>query len=76
MYVGSGSVSTQLGNEAFLNLGCDFKGITVIEFETSPDWCGSVGWVFCKLIGHRFDSQSGHMLGLGVRSLARACESN
>ena len=34
-----------------------------------PGWCGSVDWVpGCKLKGHRFDSQSAHLPGLGARS--------
>ena len=32
-------------------------------------WCGSVDWVpACEPKGHGFDSQSGHMPGLGARS--------
>ena len=35
----------------------------------SPGWCGSMDWVpACKLKGHWFDFQSGHMPGLQARS--------
>ena len=36
--------------------------------ESSPGWCGSVGWVLaCKLKGLWFDSWSGHMPGSWAR---------
>ena len=36
----------------------------------SPDWCGSVDWApACKPKSGRFNSQSGHMLGLQAKSL-------
>ena len=42
--------------------------MTRINSEGSPDWCGSVGWALShKLKGHLFNSQSGHMPGLGAR---------
>ena len=37
--------------------------------NSGPGWCSSVNWVpACKSNDRRFDSQSGHMLGLQARS--------
>ena len=43
--------------------------IAQIKEDCHPSWCGSVDWApACKLKGHQFDSQSGHMPGLRARS--------
>ena len=40
-----------------------------VKKKTSPGGHGSVGWaLFCRVKGHWFDSWSGHMPGLWVRS--------
>ena len=42
--------------------------------QLSPGWCGSVGWVStCKAKSCWFSSWLGHVPGLWVRSLVRAC---
>ena len=51
-------------------MNCRKKWKLYLEQTVSPGWCGSVDWApACKLMGHRFNSLSGHMLGLGARSL-------
>ena len=42
-----------------------------MKITCTPDWCGSVGWASSsKLKGVGFDSWSGHLPGLKVRSPA------
>ena len=39
------------------------------NWKSCPGWCGLVDWVLaCEAKGHWFDSQWGHMPGLGPRS--------
>ena len=39
----------------------------ILKPSGCPNWCGLVGWVLsCKVKGHWFDSQSGHVPGLWV----------
>ena len=48
-------------------------GKLTLRTKGSPEQCGSVGWaLFCTAKGPQFDSQSGHMPGLRVRSPVRA----
>ena len=45
------------------------KPVKEKNYNSSPNWCGSVGWVSpCKREGHWFNSQSGHMSGSRARS--------
>ena len=45
-----------------------------LKHQHSPDRCVSVDWVSSyKVKGPRLDSQSGHMLGLWVRSPVGVC---
>ena len=48
--------------------------LQVSRAGSSPDWCGSVGWVSsCKVKGCWFDSWSGHMPGLWVQTPVGVC---
>ena len=56
---------------------CNYNHSEGVSFKivmVSPGQYGSVGWALsCKAKGHQFDSWSGHMRGLAVRSPSVAC---
>ena len=55
-------------SNGFLNM------IPKTQQQALTDRCDAVGWASsCKVKGHWFKSQSGHMPGLWVRALVRAC---
>ena len=51
--------------------GIGEKGEGIKKYKLGPYWCGLVGWTFTRR-GHQFNSWSGYMPGLWVRSLVRA----